>query len=127
MLAHKDIMTRLNATIPTHFYHPTLKAKVEHIVRVCEASCQRTKFPGTGCGELPPRNALLLPCSEVAVDLISPLKITVAAQAIENRALTCIDTFTKLAEISCITNKTSEYIVMKFENDRLARYPRPEH
>jgi hypothetical protein len=126
MLAHVG-MTRLNATIPTHFYHPTLKARVEHIVRVCEAACQRTKLPGTGFGELPPRNALLLPCSEVAVDLISPWKITVAAQAIETRASTCFDTtVTNSAEISRINNKTSEYIVMKFENNWLARYPRPE-
>ena len=108
MLAHVG-MTRLNATIATHFYHPTLKARVEHIVRVCEA-CQRTKLPGTGFGELPPRNALLLPWSEVAVDLIGPWKITVAAQTIEFRALTCIDTVTNLAEISRITNKTSEFI-----------------
>ena len=77
MLAHVVGMTRFNATIATHFYHPTSKARVEHIVTVCEA-CQRTKLPGTGFGELPPRNALLLPWSEVAVDLIGPWKITVA-------------------------------------------------
>ena len=53
-------------------------------------------------------------------------KITVAAQAIEFRALTCIDTVTNLAEISRINKKKSEYIAMKFENDWLARYPRPE-
>ena len=49
-----------------------------------------------------------------------------ADQAIEFRALTCIDTVTNLAEISRITNKTSEYIAMKFENDWLVKYPRPE-
>ena len=68
MLSHVG-MTRLNATIATHLYHPTLKARVEHIVSICEA-CQHTKLPGTGFGELPPRNALLLPWSEVAVELI---------------------------------------------------------
>ena len=118
MLAHV-VMTRLNATNATHLYDPALKPKVEHIVSICEA-CQRTKFPGTGFGELPPRNALLLPWSEVAVGLIGPWKITVATQAIEFRALSCIDTVTDLAEISCINNKTSEYIAMKFENDWLA-------
>jgi len=72
MLAHVVGMTRLNATIATHFYqHPTLKARLEHIVGICEA-CQHTKLPGPGFGELPPRNALLLPWSEVAVDLIDP-------------------------------------------------------
>ena len=52
--------TRLNATISTHFYHPTLKARVEHTISTYEA-CQHTKLPGAGYGELPPRNALLLP------------------------------------------------------------------
>ncbi len=99
MLAHVG-MTRLNATIATHFCPPTLKARVEHIVRVCEA-CQRTKLPGTGFGELPPRNALFLPWSEVTVDLIGPWKITVATQAIEFRALTCIDMVTRYPRPEC--------------------------
>ena len=41
-----------------------------------------------GFGELPPRNALLLQCSEVTVDFIGPRKITVTAQAIEFHAPT---------------------------------------
>ena len=53
MLTHVG-MTRLNATIATHLYHPTLKARVEHIVSICEA-CQRTKLPGAGFCELPPK------------------------------------------------------------------------
>ena len=58
MLAHVG-MTRSNATISTHFYHPTLKGREELIVSICEAH-QRTKFlPGAVYGELPPpRNAL---------------------------------------------------------------------
>ena len=47
-----------------------------------------TKLPGAGFSELPPRNTLLLQWSEVTVDLVGPWKITVAAQAIEFRALT---------------------------------------
>ena len=58
--------------------------------------------------------------------IIGPLKITVAAQAIESRALTSVNTVTNLPEISRINNKTSEYIAMKFENDWLDRYLRPE-
>ena len=107
-------------------YYPTLNARVEHIVSIGEA-CKRTKLPGAGSGELHPRNALLLPWSEVAVNVIGTWKITVTAQAIEFRALTCVDTVTNLPEISRINNKTSEYIAMKFENDWLAQYPRPEH
>jgi hypothetical protein len=44
-------------------------------------------------------NAFLLPWTEDAVNLIGPWKITVAAQAIEFRALTCVDTVTNLAEV----------------------------
>jgi hypothetical protein len=76
---------------------------VELTISTCEA-CQCTKLPGAGYGELSPRNALLLPWSEVAVDLIGAWKITVAAQTIEFRALTCVDTVTDLAEISRINN-----------------------
>ena len=42
------------------FINPPLKARVKHIVSICEA-CQRTKLPGARFGELPPRNELLLP------------------------------------------------------------------
>ena len=45
------------------------------------------------------------------MDLIGTWKITVAAQAIEFRALTCVDTVTNLPEI------TWKYSAMKFEND----------
>ena len=78
MFAHSTFMTRLNTAIATHFYHPTLKAQVQYTGRTCEA-CQCIKLPGAGYGELPPRNALLLPWSEVTVDLIGPLKITVCS------------------------------------------------
>ena len=63
--------------------------------------------------EHPPRNALLIPWSEVSVDiLIGPLKIAVPAQAIESHALNCIDTVTNLEEISLINNKTSHQNIL---------------
>ena len=51
-----------------------------------------------------------------------------AAQAIEFRALTLVNTVTSLADISRINKKTSEYIAMKFENDWawLDKYLLPE-
>ena len=42
-------MTRLSGTVSTHFFHSTLKARVEHTVSTCEA-CHRTQLPGTGYG-----------------------------------------------------------------------------
>lgn len=77
MLAHV-CMTRINVTISTPFYHPTLKASVEHTVSICEV-CQHTKLPCAGYGEIPHRNALSLPWAVVAVDSIDPWKIIVAA------------------------------------------------
>ena len=41
MLTHVG-MTRLNATIATNFYHPTLKARVEHIASIYE-TCQNVQ------------------------------------------------------------------------------------
>ena len=77
------------ATIATHFYHPTLKARMEkYIVSICEACQNIINYLVLVFGELPPRNALLLQWSEVTVDFIGPWKITVAAQTIEFRALT---------------------------------------
>ena len=125
MLTHVG-MTRLNATVSTHFYYPPWKARVEHIASIYE-TCQNVQnYLMLGFGELPLRNALLLQCSEVTVDFIGPWKITVTAQAIEFHAPTWVNTVTNLPEISHINNKTSEYIAMKFENDWLDRYLRPE-
>ena len=55
------------------------------------------KLSGVAYGKLPPRNALLLPWSGVAADLIGPWKITLTAQVIESCALTCFDTITSQA------------------------------
>ena len=108
------------------FYYPPLKARVEHIASIYE-TCQNVQnYLMLGFGELPPRNALLLQCSEVTVDFIGPWKITLTAQAIEFHAPTWVNTVTNLPEISHINNKTSEYIAMKFKNDWLDGYLRPE-
>jgi transposase InsO family protein len=117
-------MTRLYETIKLHFFHPSLKLRVEAIVRKCD-TCQRSKTPGAGYGELPPRETLLAPWYEVAVDLIGPWKIKVGHQELVFQALTCIDTVTNLAEVIRIENKTSSHVAMKFENEWLACYPRP--
>jgi hypothetical protein len=42
--------SRLYDTIALHFYHPTLRLKVEDIVLQCD-TCQRYKQPGRGYGE----------------------------------------------------------------------------
>jgi hypothetical protein len=88
-------MTRLCETIATHFHHPRLKARVKQRVANCDA-CQRNKAIGPGHGELPERDAQLLPWNKVAVDLIGPWKISIDGQELEFNALTCVDPVTNL-------------------------------
>ena len=88
-------------------------------------TCQHTKLPGIGHGHLPPQDALIAPWYEVAIDLIGPWQLTIGSQILSFQALACIDTVTNLAEVICINNKSSKHISMLFENNWLARYPRP--
>lgn len=122
-LSHAGI-TRLYDSITTHFYHPKLKQGITEFVSHCNA-CQRFKLPGAAYGELPPRDVLLQPFTEVAVDLIGPWAITLNGQDITFLALTCIDPVTCLVELVRVDNKTAAHVGMKFENTWLARYPHP--
>jgi hypothetical protein len=88
-------MTRLYETIATHFHYPRLKAPVEQRVASCDV-CQRNKAIGPGYGELPERDAQLLPWNEVAVDLIGPWRFSADGQELELNALTCVDPVTTL-------------------------------
>ncbi len=124
VLGHPGIV-RLYQTISTHFIHPYLKVRIESVIKSCD-TCQRSKLPGAGYGELPPREATLVPWYEVAVDLIGPWTMLVHGQEIEFSALTCIDTVSNLVELVRIENKTAAHIGMLFENTWVSRYPKPE-
>ena len=67
-------MTRLYNTISVHFYHTILKCRIESIIQSCDVF-ERTKLSGPGYGQLPPRDALVAPWFEVAVDLIGPWNV----------------------------------------------------
>ena len=118
-LGHCGI-NRLYDTIRAHFYIPGLKNR-------CEAfrcrNCQMNKLVGPGYGDLPPRQAPLLPWNEVAVDLIGPWPLDVAGEIVKFDALTCIDPVTNLTELILIHNRTSQHVAQQFENCWLARYP----
>ena len=66
---------------------------IEIIIQSCDV-CQRTKLSGPGYGQLPPRDALITPWFEVAVDLIGPWNVTISSRVFTFQALTCIDTVT---------------------------------
>ena len=117
--------TRLLDTIQQYFENPRLKDVVERLVSTCDP-CQKCKLVGKGYGELPPREPLMQPWYEVAVDLIGKWSIRdVDGNDHEFMALTIIDTVTNLCEIAHIRDKTSSHVGLLFENTWLARYPMP--
>ena len=121
VLGHCGV-SRLCDTIRVHCHHPMLKSLCEQYR--CEV-CQKNKLLGAGYGELPQREAPLVPWSEVAVDLIGPWKIDINGQEVEFSALTSIDMVTNLVELIRIENRTSNHVAQQFENSWLSRYPRP--
>lgn len=116
---------RLYKSLNLFFYNKGMKGKIEDYISACD-SCQRNKAPGPGYAELPPRNATEAPFEQVAVDLIGPWTIEIPGYGrLSFRALTIIDQATTLSEIVRIDNKSSMHVTMQFENQWLARYPRP--
>lgn len=115
---------RLYDTINARFHIPKLREKCESIV--CE-ECQRNKQIGPGYGDLPNREASLMPWNEVAVDLIGPWNLNVNGRKIEFIALTCIDPVTNIVELIRLNNKTARHVAEQFENVWLSRYPRPSY
>ena len=112
-------MTRLYNTIFIHFYHSSLKRRIEIIIQSCDV-CQRTKLSGPGYGQLPPHDTLIAPWFEVAIDLIGLWNVTISSRIFTFQALTCIDTVTNLAEVMCIDNKSSVHIIMLFKKNWFA-------
>ena len=115
-------VNRLYDTIRAHFAYPQLK---ERCAEFTCAQCQRNKLTGAGYGELPPREAPLLPWTEVAVDLIGPWTMEIQNEQIKFDALTCIDTVTNLTELILIDNRSSQHVAAQFQNCWLSRYPQP--
>jgi hypothetical protein len=107
-----------------HLYHPHLRSVAERITENCDA-CQGEKLPGPQYGHMPPQEANILPWEEVALDLIGPWTIKVAAEAYKFYALTCIDTVTNFPDAIRLRDKTASHVGMQFENLWLSRYPRP--
>jgi hypothetical protein len=106
------------------FYNSKLRSAVEAALTKC-SPCQEYKNVQRGHGETAPREAGLLPWSEVAVDLIGPWTLEVANQEVTFNALTIIDLVTNLVELVRLDNKTAAHVATKFINTWLARYPKP--
>jgi len=124
VLGHAGV-SRLTEALLNHLWLPNAKKRISDYIRTCD-DCQRNKFDGPGYGALPPRNDVADPWSEVAVDLIGPWSIELPDNTkLSISAITMIDVTTTLSEPIGIDNKTSQHCTMQFENNWLARYPRP--
>ena len=121
---HIEGINRLEATIGRHFYHPALRQEIQRQISVCH-TCQVNKRGGYQFGELAPREAILSPWQEVHVDTIGPWKIKVNRVPMEFRAQTSIDPVTNLLEVNRVSSTTSAEASRAFENNWIARYPRP--
>jgi Integrase zinc binding domain len=88
---------RMLQTIQLHFHHPDLRTRIERYVQRCD-TCQRMKIDTHKYGELPPRNAELVPWGTVALDCIGPWTITIPNREISFHALTIIDTVTNFCD-----------------------------
>jgi hypothetical protein len=115
---------RLTDTMSMTFYHSQLRQIVEAVLKPCE-QCQKYKNVQRGHGETAPREAGLLPWSEIAVDMIGPWTLQVGDRAEKFSALTVIDLVTNLVEIVRVNNKSSSAVTAHFVNAWLARYPKP--
>jgi len=116
--------SRLMTTMQQHLHHPRLSRTIHSTITPCLA-CQRYKLPGRGYGHLAPREARLLPFSEVSVDLIGPWKVKVGNTDLVFYALTILDQVSTLAELTRIDRRDSDHVAWKFEQAWLSRYPRP--
>jgi hypothetical protein len=116
--------SRLADTMSLVYYNSKLHSTVEAEIVKCPY-CQEFKNVQKGHGQLAPREAALLPWSDVAVDLIGPWTLAVADELVEFMALTIIDLVTNLVELVRLDNKTSDHVALKFANTWLACYPRP--
>jgi len=112
-------------TLSAHWWHPLLRGTIEHIILTCDP-CQRYKINApVSYGELPARQANVAPWQEVCVDTIGPWNIKIGNENIQFNALTCIDPVTNLVELMRVQDNTAREAARVFENNWLARYPRP--
>jgi hypothetical protein len=106
------------------FYNPKLRQSVEAIIKPSE-HCQKYKNVQCGHGETGPREAGLLPWSEVAVDMIGPWTLEVGDRTEKFSAHKIIDLVMNLVEIGHVNNNTTSAVTAHLVNAWLTCYPKP--
>ena len=124
MLGHPGSQ-RLYGTICSRFHHPGLSVLCQQCRCPANFSMYKNQH-GRPYGHLAPRQALLAPWTECAVDLIGPWKIKIRGIEVVFKALTAIHSVTNiLLEIIQINDKSSAHVAQQFSNCWLSRYPWP--
>ena len=116
--------TRLELTIGQHYYWKNMRTTIKHACGKCHV-CQLTKPKTRKYGNLPEKQAEVIPWKQVCVDLIGPYKIGKPKSKYEVilHCLTMIDPATGWFEIVEVGNKTALEIAAMFELTWLQRYP----
>ncbi|OWZ10035.1 Pol Polyprotein [Phytophthora megakarya] len=105
-------------TISQVFYWKCMEADVRDLVDNCTV-CLKAKHPTIKYGKVPPKSVEVWPWYEIAVDSIGPYGRK------GFRALTIIDTSTRLIEILPALDATSNEAAYLLDRYWFARYPRP--
>jgi hypothetical protein len=103
------------------FYNSKLRPSVEAIIKPYEHD-QNYKNVQRGHGQSAPREAVLLPWSAIAVDIMGPT-LEVGDRTEKFSTLTIIDLVTHLIEIVHVNNTTTATVAAHFGNVWFTRYP----
>jgi hypothetical protein len=116
--------TRTELTIGQHYYWKYMRTTIKHVCGRCEV-CQLTKPRTRKYGQLPEKDAKVIPWKQVCIDLIGPYTIGKGKFETTLQCLTMIDPATGWFEIVQIPDKKSETVANAFEMTWLVRYPWP--
>ncbi|KAG3078613.1 hypothetical protein PI125_g20932 [Phytophthora idaei] len=116
-LIHPGAST-MRATISQVFTWPNLERDTTQLVEAC-VLCSKAKHPTVRYGKLPAKKAIAWPWYEIAVDSIGPYGKQ------KYRALTIIDTSTRLIEVLPAQDGSSAEAAFLLDRHWLNRYPRP--
>ncbi len=116
--------TRTELTIGQHYYWKNMRKTIQHICGRCQV-CQLTKVRTRKYGNLPSKEAEVIPWKQVCIDLIGPYTIGKGKFETTLQCLTMIDPATGWFEIVQVPDKRSETVANAFETTWLSRYPWP--
>jgi hypothetical protein len=125
LLMHPGSTCMLQQTMNKHFTFPKMWSTIEEFVKKCD-TCQITKHSAPCNGFLPLKDPKLDPWYQVQVDLIGPWRVDLRLRLhISIRALSAIDSFFGLCELTPIKNMVCAHVGTVFHNVWLCHYPNP--